>query len=391
MSSPVITIFVRHNGACKQTDEQWKRCTCRKHFRWSTGQGKELRQYRQAANTRSWAEAEELKRKLEDQLSGVVPISTPETTAKPLSEAATAFLDEKRVQNVSRHTINVYTLDTARFIQHMNAAGVYHVQGVTRELLTSFCATWPTFLHSSFSRFRMRERVQGFVKFCYDNEWMRRKLPLPLMTIDEPPTMPLTPEEFDRLLAATKTLKGSKFHSVTDEYVQARCRSLFLLMRWTGLAISDALTLERAEMHHDKEKGIYRVVTERMKTGTHVSVPLHPKIAEEILATPTDNPKYIFWSGTGDPRNVGIVFNKYVLRAFAAAGIVSEGHMKSHRLRDTFAVEMLQKGIPMEEVSKLLGHESIRTTEKSYAKWVKGRQDRLDSLVTATWETERTA
>jgi integrase/recombinase XerD len=37
-------------------------------------------------------------------------------------------------------------------------------------------------------------------------------------------------------------------------------------------------------------------------------------------------------------------------------------------------------------VSKLLGHESIRTTEKHYAKWVKSRQDRLDSLVTATWE-----
>ena len=30
-------------------------------------------------------------------------------------------------------------------------------------------------------------------------------------------------------------------------------------------------------------------------------------------------------------------------------------------------------------------HESIKTTEKSYARWVKGRQDRLDSLVMATW------
>jgi site-specific recombinase XerD len=59
--------------------------------------------------------------------------------------------------------------------------------------------------------------------------------------------------------------------------------------------------------------------------------------------------------------------------------------MISHRLRDTFAVELLGNGVPMEEVSKLLGHTSIKTTEKHYAKWVKGRQDRLDSLVTATW------
>jgi integrase len=43
------------------------------------------------------------------------------------------------------------------------------------------------------------------------------------------------------------------------------------------------------------------------------------------------------------------------------------------------------EGVPLEEVYKLLGHESIKTTEKSYAKWVQARQDRLDSLVIATW------
>jgi site-specific recombinase XerD len=59
--------------------------------------------------------------------------------------------------------------------------------------------------------------------------------------------------------------------------------------------------------------------------------------------------------------------------------------MMSHRLRDTFAVDLLEKGVPLEELSKLLGHESIRTTEKHYAKWVKGRQDRLNTLVVGTW------
>ena len=48
----------------------------------------------------------------------------------------------------------------------------------------------------------------------------------------------------------------------------------------------------------------------------------------------------------------------------------------------------LQKGVPLEEVSKLLGHESIKTTERHYAKWVKGRQDRLDALVSGTWKKQ---
>jgi site-specific recombinase XerD len=52
-------------------------------------------------------------------------------------------------------------------------------------------------------------------------------------------------------------------------------------------------------------------------------------------------------------------------------------------------VDLLEKGAPLEEVSKLLGHESIKT-ERHYAKWVKGRQDRLDSLVAGTWKTQQT-
>jgi integrase/recombinase XerD len=45
----------------------------------------------------------------------------------------------------------------------------------------------------------------------------------------------------------------------------------------------------------------------------------------------------------------------------------------------------LKKGVPLEEVSTLLGHESIKTTELHYSKWMKGRHDRPNSLVTATW------
>ena len=59
--------------------------------------------------------------------------------------------------------------------------------------------------------------------------------------------------------------------------------------------------------------------------------------------------------------------------------------MRFHRLRDTFAVENLKKRIPMEDVSRMLGHSSIKTTEKHYAQWVQGRQDVLNRSVIASW------
>jgi integrase/recombinase XerD len=56
-----------------------------------------------------------------------------------------------------------------------------------------------------------------------------------------------------------------------------------------------------------------------------------------------------------------------------------------HRFRDTFAVELLLAGVPIDQVSILLGHSSIKVTEKSYSPWVKARQEQLEAAVMKTW------
>ena len=52
-----------------------------------------------------------------------------------------------------------------------------------------------------------------------------------------------------------------------------------------------------------------------------------------------------------------------------------------HRFRDTFAVSLLLKGVSLDNVSKLLGHSSIKITERHYAPWVKARQEQLEAEV----------
>jgi integrase/recombinase XerD len=97
-----------------------------------------------------------------------------------------------------------------------------------------------------------------------------------------------------------------------------------------------------------------------------------------------DDKEELFWNaGTGKPQTAVTNWQHDLRQVFRAAGML-EGH--PHQLRHTFAVSLLEKGVPLEEVSKALGHESIKTTEKYYAKWIKGRQDRLDTLIVGTWE-----
>lgn len=62
---------------------------------------------------------------------------------------------------------------------------------------------------------------------------------------------------------------------------------------------------------------------------------------------------------------------------------VQNGH--AHRFRDTFAVEKLLAGVPLKQVSMLLGHQSVRVTEKHYAPWVRARQQQLEASVRLAW------
>jgi len=61
------------------------------------------------------------------------------------------------------------------------------------------------------------------------------------------------------------------------------------------------------------------------------------------------------------------LWEKRLKELFGLAGITKgQGNAVSHRLRDTFGVAPLLAGVPIERVSVLLGHQSVRVTEKHY-------------------------
>ena len=65
---------------------------------------------------------------------------------------------------------------------------------------------------------------------------------------------------------------------------------------------------------------------------------------------------------------------------------IKGGH--PHRFRDTFAVELLLSGVLLERVSVLLGHSSIKVTEKHYSPWIRARQEQLEADLERSWATD---
>jgi hypothetical protein len=55
----------------------------------------------------------------------------------------------------------------------------------------------------------------------------------------------------------------------------------------------------------------------------------------------------------------------------------------SHLL--VLASQILVLAVPLEEVSKLLGHETIKTTERHYAKWVQRAAQLACEIAVSSW------
>src|ERR1700691_3062666 len=144
MSTPVITIFVRHTPGCKWEGEEFaKGCRCRKHFRWS----QDGKQHRRKAGTRSWAEAEELKRRLEDQLAGRVP-SEP-SAVRTLADSIELFKADKKNQGITEDVLGKYARELDRLRAFAEQRNAFTVAGVSRELLIDYQADWETVYPSS--------------------------------------------------------------------------------------------------------------------------------------------------------------------------------------------------------------------------------------------------
>lgn len=173
-----------------------------------------------------------------------------------------------------------------------------------------------------------------------------------------------------------------------------RIRALTEVMRQTGIRIRDAVTLEKQRLVRDSESGLWNLMVYQKKTGDPVYCPIPPHVVEVLQEVPQSqkentNERYFFWTGEGLAKTSTSNWQRSYGKLFKLAGLKeSDGEPRRchpHMLRDTFAVEALLSGMRLEEVSIILGHSSLKITEKHYMPWVRARQASLNQSVVASW------
>ncbi len=323
----MLTVYRRHRANCPNAADRYvKRDRC---CLWVEGTV-EGRYIRRTLKTRSWERADELKRELE---SGSKPKTLEAVKIPTIAEAADKFL----------------------------AGAVVKLERMDVDFAREFRASWTD---GAISSVKKLERYRAFCRFCATAGWIASN---PATSVSRPatktpPTLPLSDNEIAKAL---------------EHAHDARWHALILVLRWSGLRIGDAMKLTSEKLDRNK------LLLYTAKTGTPVYVPLPEFVLNELEKLPHYG-GYFFWNRAGESKIDTAAGNarRALRRIFKDAG-VKNAH--PHRLRDSFAVGLLEKGVPIETVSMLLGHADSRVTTKHYRPWVRSLQENLEKAVSAAW------
>jgi integrase/recombinase XerD len=211
------------------------------------------------------------------------------------------------------------------------------------------------------------ERLRAFFRFCIGREFIEKNPAIHLVAGKEKPkqSVPFTDEEIAAIMRGIEEFPDS------PPGRRKQLRAFVLLLRYSGLRIQDAISFTMDKISDGN------LMMPTQKTGQVVWLPL-PDIVLEALKGLGERP---FWNGSGTIKTFMGNWQRTLERLFKRAGVVGS----AHKFRHTFSVNLLTRGVGIEDVAILLGHNSIRITERHYSAFVKVRRDRLMEAVKRTF------
>ncbi len=179
--------------------------------------------------------------------------------------------------------------------------------------------------------------VRSFAKFLRE----QKKLPLKVLA--------------DSSIKVAQTLPKPVAKKYIDQALQhgdTQVLMMILLTYALGLRISELSSLEADDVGEE-----WAVVTGKgAKTRT---IPVHPFLRGEIAAYKQKYaPKRFFFEQDGAKLSQNSIRYR-IEKSFAAIGI----KVTPHQLRHSFATDLLEQGARIKDVSELLGHESLASTQ----------------------------
>jgi integrase len=311
------------------------------------------------------------------------PASGDSTTGPTVAECVEQYLVSREAELDTR-TLSQHKLALGRLERHLAARGVVFIRQVTVDHLETFKhAGLPKEMKST-TRATTDAKIRCFLREAFRRGWIKEAIVervRPVHGVYEQKE-PYTDEEVQAILSQAELLNGG-----THGYAAhpKTFRLLLELMLATGMRVGDAVAFDPRLLVKGDTLWSYSFVPqkrERTRKPKVIEAYLTDSMVRKINECEWLSRKGPFWYGAGtDPTPLAQAVYERMQSIGARLGIAD---CRPHRLRDTFAVRRLLAGMQLEDVSRLLGHSSVKVTETYYAKWVASRKKRLERALAET-------
>jgi site-specific recombinase XerD len=243
---------------------------------------------------------------------------------------------------------------TKEFIEYKYRVSDFPIKQINHEFITEFEFYLKSVRKCSHNTaIKYLTNFKKIVRICLGNGWIDKD--------------PFISYRFQLREVEREILHEHELQAIADkQFASSRLeqvRDIFLFCCFTGLAYSDVKKLSKENLIIGIDGGKW-VKVNRTKTDTRSSIPVLP-MAQAILDKYANHPKCMA-DGTLLPVSSNQKMNDYLKEIAAVCGI--DKNITFHIARHSFATTVtLQNDVPIESVSKMLGHKSIKTTQH-YAK-----------------------
>ena len=262
--------------------------------------------------------------------------------AEPGQDLLELFLTAKEVEGCSPKTIAYYEAT----LRHMNTALAKSYTQVESDDLRRYLNDYATTRGSSKVTIdNIRRIMSSFFSWLEDEDYIVKS---PVRRIRRIKTAQV----------AKEVLSDEELEILRDACESKRDLAIVDLLASTGMRVGELVRLDRKDVNlHERECLVMGKGNKQRPVYFDARAKLH---LAEYLASRADKSPALFVALDASARRITVGSIELRLRDLGrSAGI---RHVHPHKFRRTLATHAIDKGMPIEQVQKLLGHAKIDTT-----------------------------
>lgn len=289
------------------------------------------------------AQLKQLKKAIETTLSAYDIVKCDEEKSSESDECMVEkFIAAKRIEGCSEKSLQYYKSTIDIMLAGINKSIIHITTDDLREYLTNYQSTKSS---SKVTIDNIRRILSSFFSWLEDEDYILKS---PVRRIHKV-----------RSAATIKeTYTDESLELMRDNCDNLRDLALIDILSSTGMRVGELVRLNRDDINFEERECVVfgkgskeRMVYFDARTKIHL---------QNYLSSRTDNEKALFVSLKAPYKRLSIAAIEVRLRELGKRLNITKVH--PHKFRRTLATRAIDKGMPIEQLQHLLGHERIDTT-----------------------------